>query len=97
MNAIISHYAGLAVLNDDESADVIELYSAKFQCVIQSVNNRMVGLEIARRSRPTVVLVDGDLLEEYLQDFVARLQARWPTLVIIIIRDGAPEPCFELR
>ena len=97
MNAIISHCVGLAVLNDDESADLIDHYSAKFHCVIQSVNDRMVGLEIARRSRPIVVLVDGDLLEEYLQDFVARLQVRWPTLDIIIIRDGVPEPCFELR
>ena len=97
MNAIISNCVGLAVLNDDESADVVDLYSARFHCIIQSVNDRRVGLEIARRSRPIVVLVDGDLLEEYLQDFVARLRARWPALDIIVIRDGVPESCCALQ
>ena len=88
MNPIINRCVGLAVLNEDEPTAVVEFYSDRFQCVIQSVNDRRIGLELARRSRPVMVLVDGDLLDEYLQDFVARIQARWPVLDIIVIRDG---------
>ena len=88
MNQIINRCVGLAVLNEDEPAAVVEFYSDRFQCVIQSVDDRRIALELARRSRPVVVLVDGDLLDEYLQDFVARIQTRWPALDIIVIRDG---------
>lgn len=98
MNAIVSHCVGLAVSNDDAFDPVVEFYSARFHCTIQSVNDRQIGLELARRSRPIVVLVDGNFLDEYLQDFVARLQVRWPALEIIIMGDGeAPHAAVQMN
>ena len=91
MNAILTRCVGLAVSNNDDFDQVINFYSTRFQCAIQSVNDRRTGLEIARRSRPVVVLVDGDFLDEYLQDFVARLHVRWPALKIIVIREGVSD------
>jgi DNA-binding response OmpR family regulator len=83
--------AGLAVVDEAEPAAFVQYYSTKFHCTIQIVNDRKIGLEIARRSRPTMVLVDGNFLEEYLQDFLARIKARWPALDVIVIRDGESE------
>lgn len=91
-NSIIGQNFGLAVVNDDESAEMIELFAARFHCVFQGVSDRMLALEIARRARPFIVIADCDLLTEHLQDFISRLSTRWPTLEIIIIRESCLVP-----
>ena len=91
MHSLVGKTFGLAVVNDDDSEEVIERFAARFHCVFQSVSDRMLALEIARRARPVIVIADCDLLMVHLQDFISRLSARWPTLEIIIIRESCPE------
>ena len=93
MHSLMSRSSGLALVYDGETSTIVDLFAAKLHCVMQRVDDRMLALEIARRSRPVMVIVDGDLLDEYLEDFLSRIRARRPTMEIVIIRNGTPELC----
>ena len=93
---------GLALVNEDDSTAIVKQFSAQFHCVIQSMNDRMLALEFARRVRPVVVIVDSNLLMKHLPDFIARIRARWPEIDIVVVREGVPvqkpltEPACEI-
>ena len=91
MEAIVAQSFCLAVTSDSSASDMVELFAARFNCAVQSVHDRMLALEIARRTRPRLVIADGDLLKNHQHDFIARIRGRWPALYIVILRDGIPE------